>query len=209
MATFSPSTTRIIFICVLILTMRVGIGVIATGRGAALFGLLAGVATIVSLAAVISFISPYYYELPTHHCPFCLLQKDYHYIGFPLYLFLLMAGTTGIGTGVIENLKGQKSLSAVIPPLQRRFCFFSLGGFLIFTVLASYPMVFSDFVLNSSPLQELLAIRTIAKPLFILHQIVWAASPLSRRENVQRPLGNPEMASEGRLGKGVWYIEPR
>ncbi len=149
LAALPPAATRIVFFAALILTMRVGVGVIVTGRGAALYGILAAVTTVVSLAAVISFISLYYYEQPTHHCPFCLLQKDYYYIGYPLYLCLLMAGTTGMGTGVIERLKGPDSLLKIIPALQRRLCLFSLGGFLIFTLIATYPMLFSDFVLDT------------------------------------------------------------
>jgi len=149
MAGLPPILTRFVFFAALILTMRVGIGVVIKGRGAAFYGLLAGVTTVISLAAVISFISPYYYQLPTHHCPFCLLQMDYHYIGYPLYLSLLMAGTTGIGTGVIDRLKGAESLAEAIPRLQRRLCLFSLAGFLIFTLIAVYPLVFSDFVLDS------------------------------------------------------------
>ena len=39
----------------------------------------------VSAAALISFISPYIYELPTHHCPFCILQKEYRFIGYPMH----------------------------------------------------------------------------------------------------------------------------
>ena len=141
--------TRIVFYLALILTLRVGIHVLVTGRGAATFGLLAGVTTVVSLAAVVSFISLYYYELPTHHCPFCLLQEDYHYIGYPLYLSLFLAGITGIGTGVIERLKGPRSLATVVPALQRRLCLFSMAGFLIFALVATYPMIFNDFVLGS------------------------------------------------------------
>jgi len=144
-----PKTTMIVFYLAVILTLRLGIHVLATGRGAAAFGLLAGVATVVSLAAVISFISPYYYELPTHHCPFCLLQKDYHYIGYPLYLSLFLAGITGMGAGVVERLKGPRSLATVIPSLQRRLCLFSMAGFLTFSLIATYPMIFKDFVLGS------------------------------------------------------------
>jgi len=144
-----PKTTMIVFYLAVILTLRVGIHVLATRRGAAAFGLLAGVATVVSLAAVISFISPYYYELPTHHCPFCLLQKDYHYIGYPLYLSLFLAGITGMGAGVVERLQGPRSLATVIPSLQRRLCLFSMAGFLAFALLATYPMIFKDFVLGS------------------------------------------------------------
>jgi len=139
--------TRIVFYLAVILTLRVGIHVLVTGRGAAAFGLLAGVTTVVSLAAVLSFISVYYYELPTHHCPFCLLQKEYHYIGYPLYLSLFLAGITGMGAGVIDRLKGPRSLSMVIPALQKRLCLFSMAGFLTFALIATYPMVFKDFVL--------------------------------------------------------------
>jgi len=147
MAALPPYGTRIAFYLAVILTLRVGVHVLVTGRGAALFGLLAGVTTVVSLAAVISFISVYYYELPTHHCPFCLLQKEYHYIGYPLYLSLFLAGITGMGAGVIDRLKGPRSLATVIPPFQKRLCLFSMAGFLTFAVIAAYPMVFKDFVL--------------------------------------------------------------
>jgi hypothetical protein len=147
MAGLPPYGTRIVFYLAVILTVRVGIHVLVTGRGAAAFGLLAGVMTVVSLAAVLSFISVYYYELPTHHCPFCLLQKEYHYIGYPLYLSLFLAGITGMGAGVIDRLKGPRSLSMVIPALQKRLCLFSMAGFLTFALIATYPMVFKDFVL--------------------------------------------------------------
>ena len=141
-------STRIVFYLAVILTLRVGIHVLATGRGAAVYGLLAGVTTVVSLVAVVSFISLYFYEMPTHHCPFCLLQKDYGYIGYPLYLSLFLAGIAGIGAGVIERLKGP-SLATVVPALQKRLCFFSMAGFLIFTLIATYPMIFKDFMLPS------------------------------------------------------------
>ncbi|MCJ7684221.1 MAG: hypothetical protein MUO68_07995 [Desulfobacteraceae bacterium] len=149
MAGLPPYGTRIVFYIAMILTLRMGLHVLVIGRGATTFGLLAGLTTVLSLGAVVSFISPNYYELPTHHCPFCLLQKDYHYIGYPLYLSLFLGGITGMGTGVIERLKGPESLSRVIPALQRRLCLFSMAGFLTFALIATYPMLFTDFVLNS------------------------------------------------------------
>ena len=51
-----------------------------------------------------------------------------------------------MGTGVIELLKGPRSLAMVIPTLQRRLCLFSMAGFLIFALIATYPMIFTDFV---------------------------------------------------------------
>lgn len=46
----------------------------------------------VSLIAIINVFSTYIYELPTHRCPFCLLQKEYTYTGYLGYL-LLFGGT--------------------------------------------------------------------------------------------------------------------
>lgn len=64
----------------------------------ALFNLLF---LLISLMSLISFFGLYIYEMPTHHCPFCFLQKDYNYIGYLLY-FLLFVGTFyGITVGVI------------------------------------------------------------------------------------------------------------
>ena len=53
----------------------------------------------VSLAAMVSFISPYVYEMPSHHCPFDVLQSGYHWIGYPLYLLL------GGGTPMVPALE--------------------------------------------------------------------------------------------------------
>ena len=97
MASFSSYWTRILFYLGVVLTLRAGIHFLATGRGAGVFSLFASGMMVLGLISVVSFISVYYYELPTHHCPFCILQKEYHYIGYPLYLSLLLAGVTGAG----------------------------------------------------------------------------------------------------------------
>lgn len=40
--------------------------------------------------ALIRFFSPYIYELPTHLCPFCVLQSEYYFIGYLLYLLIFL-----------------------------------------------------------------------------------------------------------------------
>ena len=87
-------------------------------------------------------------QLPTHHCPFCLLQKEYHYIGYPLYLFLFGAGITGAGLGVIDRFKTIASLQQIVPGLQKRLVLLSMSGYLIFTAIASTPILFSGFKLE-------------------------------------------------------------
>jgi len=44
---------------------------------------------IIAYYAVVYFFGTYIYELPTHKCPFCMLQKEYYYIGYPLWGSLL------------------------------------------------------------------------------------------------------------------------
>jgi len=45
---------------------------------------------VVSYYSIVYFFTPYIYELPTHTCPFCMLQSEYNYIGYFIYGFLFM-----------------------------------------------------------------------------------------------------------------------
>lgn len=40
---------------------------------------------------VLHIVGIYIYELPTHICPFCMLQKEYNFIGYPLWLSLFLS----------------------------------------------------------------------------------------------------------------------
>jgi hypothetical protein len=147
-ASLPAYATKVIFFLSLILTIRIGIQFYITGRPANIFSFCSIWLFFISLVSVISFISLYFYELPTHHCPFCLLQKEYNYIGYPLYLSLFAAGITGIGVGVLERVKGAVSLKKTIPAIQKRLCLFCLIGYAVFALIATYPMVFSNFRLE-------------------------------------------------------------
>ncbi len=59
---------------------------------------------IISIVTLISFFGTYIYELPTHHCPFCLLQKDYYYIGYLLYTVLILGTFYGTANLVLKLL---------------------------------------------------------------------------------------------------------
>ena len=101
-----------------------------------------------SIGSIFSFISLYIYELPTHACPFCLLQKDYHYIGYPLYLTLLGGAITGIGTGALMPFKKIKSLSAILPGIQKKLALTSILFLLIFTGIVTVQILLSHLVLE-------------------------------------------------------------
>lgn len=50
----------------------------------------------VSYYAIVYFFGTYIYELPTHLCPFCLLQKEYYYVGYLLYALLFLGTFFGV-----------------------------------------------------------------------------------------------------------------
>lgn len=102
----------------------------------------------ISMASVIAFISPYHYELPTHHCPFDLLQADYHYVGYPMYLALFGATFYGLMVGIAEPLRRVASIEGPIAAAQPRWTLWSMLLLGLFVAIAAWPMVFSDFTLE-------------------------------------------------------------
>ncbi len=102
----------------------------------------------IALASVIAFISSYHYALPTHHCPFDLLQADYHYIGYPMYLALFGAIFYGLMVGIAESLRRIASINGPITAAQPRWTLLSMLLLGLFVIIAAWPMVFSDFTLE-------------------------------------------------------------
>jgi len=68
-----------------------------------MFSIINIIFLIVAIISLIMFFSTYIYELPTHHCPFCILQKEYYYVGYLLYISLFIGTFFGIGL-VVANL---------------------------------------------------------------------------------------------------------
>ncbi|MBU0909087.1 MAG: hypothetical protein KJ717_05925, partial [Proteobacteria bacterium] len=104
----------------------------------------------VGLASVISFISIYIYEMPTHHCPFDLLQGGYHFIGYPLYLALFGAILCGLVPGLMRLLQiFAPGLGQIFVGRER----FWLAGTLLFLLLllglVSRPLLFGPFTLQA------------------------------------------------------------
>ncbi len=126
-------------------TLFTGVAFYWTGRGGYLFSSLSGATFLVSMASILSFISVYFYELPTHHCPFCLLQGEYGYIGYPLYLTLLGGTVSGMGAGVLMPFREIRSLSRVTPSIQKRLGLLSVILFFLFTAIVTYKIIFSNF----------------------------------------------------------------
>ncbi|CZE47964.1 hypothetical protein [Campylobacter geochelonis] len=59
---------------------------------------------LISIYAIIRFFSPYIYELPTHKCPFCMLQADYGYVGYLIYALIFIGTIPGFFVFIMELL---------------------------------------------------------------------------------------------------------
>ena len=140
---------KIVFYSSMALTITSGFYFYRARNGVGyLFSVMSVITFVVSIAALISFISLYFYELPTHHCPFCILQGEYHYIGYPLYVALLGGVVGGAGVGVLMPARHIESLKEIVPGIQKRLTFMTLVFYLIFTVIATCAMIFTDFKLE-------------------------------------------------------------
>jgi hypothetical protein len=125
-----------VFFSVLALTVVSGALFIIRGRGAVFFSLASVVTGAISIEAVISALSVYLYELPSHHCPFCILQPEYHYIGYPIYGAILTGVICGAGVGVLSLFRKIPSLAKDLPPFQRRLAVAAVVAFSILLVTA-------------------------------------------------------------------------
>ena len=139
---------KIAFYLSMFLALLSGIYFYRRGRGGYLFAGVSAITFVISLLSILSFISVYIYELPTHHCPFCILQGEYAYIGYPLYFTLIGAGIAGMGVGVLMPFRGVRSLAAVIHSFQKKLALISLVLLMLFAGMATYRMVFTDFILD-------------------------------------------------------------
>ena len=52
--------------------------------------------------AVVYFFGTYIYELPTHKCPFCMLQKHYYYVGYVIWGSLLLGTFYTLDSAVMQ-----------------------------------------------------------------------------------------------------------
>jgi hypothetical protein len=139
---------KAIFFLSMAFTGASGLYFYSKGQGGYIFSAFSALMLVVSILSIFSFISLYIYEMPSHHCPFCILQEEYGYIGFPLYLTLFGGAISGVGAGFLSSFKGTQSLANILPGIQKRLTLFSLSLFMAFLVIVLYKMMFTNFILE-------------------------------------------------------------
>jgi hypothetical protein len=84
--------------------------------------------------SLIHFFGTYIYQLPTHICPFCMLQGAYYYIGYLLWGLLFVGVFFGIANGILKPLIGKTF---------KRFYHLALTTQLLFIMItAGYVIVY-------------------------------------------------------------------
>ena len=124
-----------------------GIGLLRRRRGAAVVAVLSLGFLLVAVASLLSFFCLYIYELPTHHCPFCLLHREYGFVGYPLYAALLGGAIAGLGLGTLSLFHDRKSLASALPRMQTRLAWGVLICAGVFTLIVGVWMLFSPLKL--------------------------------------------------------------
>jgi len=61
--------------------------------------------------AVVYFFGTYVYQLPTHKCPFCMLQKEYYYVGYLIWFSLFVGSFVGINGAIATLWLGKETSS--------------------------------------------------------------------------------------------------
>jgi hypothetical protein len=119
-AAFPAQPAMVLFAAVFVAHIASGIFSLIRERAWYLFSAGAATFFVTSIVSLIAFISLYFYELPAHHCPFCILQKEYGHIGYALYGCLIGGVITGISTGVAERFSKVRSLALIISGFKRK-----------------------------------------------------------------------------------------
>ena len=84
--------------------------ILTTVSEMAIMGIVASILFgIIAYYAVVYFFGTYIYELPTHLCPFCMLQDHYYYVGYLLWGILLLGVFLMIDASIMQRFFDQPS----------------------------------------------------------------------------------------------------
>lgn len=140
--------TMIAFYGLCAAVLMTGLWYLCRGRGMAAFAFLSAATLPASLVAMVSFVSLYFYEMPSHHCPFCILQQEYHHAGYPLYILLLASVITGTGAGVLQPFRSRESVASLLPPLQKKLVTVSILSLMLFVLIITWQILSTSFTLR-------------------------------------------------------------
>jgi len=113
------------------------------GKGAYIFSAFSLFAFLISAWFLVHVIVLYIYELPTHHCPFCIFKREYAYVGYLFYMSLFAGVISGLGVGLLQPFAKVSSMRSFVPVIQKRLSLVALVSYSGFFLLAVYSMIAS------------------------------------------------------------------
>lgn len=90
---------------------------------------------LLSLYVITAVISPYIYAMPSHRCPFDILQPEYGYVGYPIYFLLISSTFMSFCAAVAPRFAHLPDLSGAVQRLRRRFLQLSLLFYTLFLII--------------------------------------------------------------------------
>ena len=143
-----PALTMIwVFYGAMLSTLASGMFFYIKGMGGYLYAALNLLMFFIALLSIVSFISLYIYELPTHHCPYCIIMEEYNYLGYLLYILLFGAVVSGLGVGALIPFRQVESLQSMLSGFIRKLALASVILYAVFTALVTYEIVTSSLVI--------------------------------------------------------------
>ena len=92
---------------------------------------------------ITNFVSPYVYDMPHHRCPFCLIEKEYFFVGYPLFICLSLGAFLGLSGSLVELFRKNAELKERINNFQNISYKLSIAFLLSFIALCSfYPIMY-------------------------------------------------------------------
>lgn len=141
--TVPPVAMKLLFYSAMTGTFVSGLLLYLRGKGAYLFSAVSLVAFMASAWFLIQVIVLYIYELPAHHCPFCIFKREYAYVGYLFYVTLFAGVISGLGVGLLQSFAKVSSMSSIIPGIQRKLLLLALSGYGGFFIAAVYSIITS------------------------------------------------------------------
>jgi len=99
-----------------------------------------------AMAAITTIFSSYIYAMPFHHCPFCILKPEYHYIGFAIYGSLIVATFFGVAAAATGPWRKNSDIAAATGRFQKLAVKISLVLLVLFSLLVSYHYLLYTFI---------------------------------------------------------------
>lgn len=129
-------------------TLAAGMAVRYRKSSPCLFSILSCLLGLAGGVAIVSWVAPAYYQLPNHHCPFCLLAPGVAWVGYPIFVALSVAVITGVAAGIVNWARCLDPFQYFKPGEERRLCAVSMACFTVFAAFAVWPLMYSGLRLE-------------------------------------------------------------